>query len=184
MLLSVQEVADIVGIDDLEVNETYDKFLDYVEFSPDECAGVPFNTIERAYRHSGYSAVSGMVMDTADQDHWIDEGVVRFSTAADARRFVADAERVWPECAGVESRQVPEKGAELQVWVIGETEPLPDGGLQVMSRRDGTRGGIGDVCAHAMADRANIVIDVVVCGPTVTDEAVTILERIARKPPI
>jgi hypothetical protein len=37
-----------------------------------------------------------------------------------------------------------------------------------------------------MADRGDLVIDVVVCGPgpTNTDQAVTLLNRIADKPPV
>jgi hypothetical protein len=182
MLLSVEDIGHIVGVMDLEIDETYEKFLDYVEFSPEQCAGVLFNTIERAYRDSGYLAVSGMVMQTAEQEHWIDEGVVRYASAADAHRYVTEAEQNWPACAGVEAHQVPNEDTVPQTWSIGDIERLPDaGGLMVRTRRVDLA---GEVCAHAMADRSSLVIDVVVCGPRVADEAVTILNQIANRPPV
>jgi hypothetical protein len=182
MLLSVEEIRRIVGIGDLDVEETYEKFLDYVEFSPEQCAGVLFNTIARAYRNSGYVAVSGMVVQTPEQDHWIDEGVVRFASAADAHRYVAESEQNWLDCAGSEVRQVPNEDTDVQTWSIGETERLADpGGLMVRTRRVDLA---GEVCAHAMADRSSLVIDVVVCGPRVDGEAVTILNQIAKRPPV
>lgn len=181
MLLSVEEIGRIVGVD-LEVSETYEKFLDYAEFTPERCAGVPFNTIERAYRGSRFTGVSGMVMDDASYEHWVDEGVVRYATAADAHRYVAQAEAIWRDCAGVEATEVPRADDERQTWSIGQTERLGEpGGLQVRMHRVA---GPYEVCAHAMADHANHVIDVVVCGPTVADEAATILNRIANRPPV
>jgi hypothetical protein len=35
-----------------------------------------------------------------------------------------------------------------------------------------------------MAAKANLVLDVVVCTPTVTDEAVSILHGMANRPPV
>jgi serine/threonine kinase PknH len=184
MLLRVEDVRHIVGAPDLEISETYDKFLDYLEFSPEVCAGVPFNTIERAYRSSGYQVVRGMTMQTSEEipAHWVDEGVVRFATADDARRFVTDAEPVWREYAGTQARAVPDEDTGPQIWAIGDTVNLPDtDGLVVRSSRVDAA---GDECSHAMADKADLVIDVAVCGRRVTDDAVTILHRIASRPPV
>jgi hypothetical protein len=72
----------------------------------------------------------------------------------------------------------------VQIWAIGETVRLPDStGLMVTTSRVDKP---GKGCAHAMADRGDLVIDVVVCGPgpTNTDQAVTLLNRIADKPPV
>jgi hypothetical protein len=184
MLLRLEDVRQVVGAPELEISETYDKFLDFLEFSPEVCAGVPFNTIERAYRSSGYQAVRGMTMQTSEEipAHWVDEGVVRFATAGDARRFVTDAGPVWRKCAGVQAHAVPDEDTGPQIWAIGETLELDDTyGLEVRSSRVDAA---GDECSHAMADKANLVIDVAVCSRTVTDEAVTILHRIASRPPV
>ncbi|MCT7661735.1 sensor domain-containing protein [Mycobacterium deserti] len=182
MLLSVEEIRGIVGADNIEITETYEKFLDYVEFTPEECAGVPFNTIERAYRNSGYQAVSGMIMQNDGQQRWIDEGVVRFATAAAARRFVSDSERIWQDCSGVRAHAVPDEDTAGQIWAIRDTVRLRNfNGLMVTSSRVDRP---GRECAHAMADRAQLVIDVAVCGPQIDDEAVTILAGIADRPPI
>lgn len=184
MLLRLDEVQQVVGVPDLEIKDTYERFIDYLEFSPDRCAGVPFNTIDRTYRNSGYQAVRGMRMQTWEDfpAHWVDEGVVRFDTADDARRFVAESTPIWRECAGTVARAVPDEQTGLQLWAIGDTEELPDAeGLVVTSRRADVA---GRACSHAMAVKANLVIDVVVCSPTVTDEAVTVLHRIANKPPV
>jgi hypothetical protein len=184
MLLGLDEVRDITEADDLQISETYEKFLDYVEFTPERCAGVPFNTIERAYRNSGYQGVSGMVMANDGQKRWVDEAVVRFATPGAAHRFVTDNDRIWRDCVGVAAHAVPGEDNDVQIWAIGETVRLPDStGLMVTTSRVDKP---GKGCTHAMADRGDLVIDVVVCGPgpTNTDQAVTLLNRIADKPPV
>ena len=65
---------------------------------------------------------------------------------------------------------------------MSNTLNLPDtDGLVVRSSRVDAA---GDECSHAMADKADLVIDVAVCGRRVTDDAVTILHRIASRPPV
>jgi hypothetical protein len=185
MLLSVEDIRTIIGAEDLEVAYTYEKFLDYLEFEPESCIGVPFNTIDRAYSNSGYQAVSGMVVQPPHdtQRDWVDEGVVQFATAAAAHRFVTASAAAWRNCAGKQVRAVPDKDTGSQVWQIAETvETLPDSrGFLVRSTRvDRPQ----SECAHTMADRADLVIDVVVCSRDDAGNAETILERIASRPPV
>jgi serine/threonine kinase PknH len=187
MLLSIEDIRRIVGAEDLEIDETYDRFLDYADFSPEACVGVPFNTIERAYRNSGYEAVRGIVMQTAGEiaARWVDEGVVRFDTAEEAHRFVTDSSSIWRDCAGTEVRAVPDEETGLQIWAIGDTINIPDVPESRAFMVTSVRLDVADhTCAHVMTDRADLVIDVVVCGPQATEHAVTIMDRIANRPPI
>jgi serine/threonine kinase PknH len=184
MLLRLDEVQQIVGVPEVEIRDTYERFIDYAEFSPDKCAGVPFNTIDRTYRNSGFQAVRGMRIQTWEDvpAHWVDEGVVGFPTADAAHRFVTESKAIWRECARTVARVVPDEETGLQVWAIGDTEELHDAdGLVVASGRADVA---GRECSHAMAAKAKVVVDVVVCMPTVRDEAVTILHRIASRPPV
>jgi hypothetical protein len=180
MLLPLDEIRALVSAPELEIRETYDDFLDYAEFSPEHCAGVPFNTIERAFRDSGYETVRGVAMD-ADTDAFVDEGVIRFASAAYAHRYVAQSKSTWQDCMGVVAHVVPDEMSDSQQWAIKDTVDLPAGGLMVRTRQVDAA---GRECAHAMADRAELVIDVVVCGRRVIDEATTILHRIGRRPPV
>jgi eukaryotic-like serine/threonine-protein kinase len=184
MLLSVEDIEQITGSGDLEIRDNYDELWASFEVSPGPCASVPFNVVVQAYRDSGYEAVSGMNMWSSQVtwEYWVDEGVVRFPTDHDARRFVTDAEVIWRKCEGDEVRAVPEEGGAVQWWTVGSTTQIPDvRALVVTSTLADTP---GYVCSHAMTDRANLVIDVVVCTTGVTDEAVTIMDRIANRPPI
>jgi hypothetical protein len=184
MLLSVEDIERIIGSDPLEIRDTYDEVWTSFEVSPGPCASVPFNVVVQAYRDSGYEAVSGMNMWSSQVtwEYWVDEGVVRFPSDRDAHRFVTDAETTWRDCEGDEVRAVPEEGGAVQLWTVGSTTEIPDvRALVVTSTLADTA---GYVCSHAMTDRANLVIDVVVCKRGVTDEAVTIMDRIANRPPI
>jgi hypothetical protein len=187
MLLSIEDIGAITGLTDLEITNAYDELLGFLEFTPEECIGVPFNTIDKGYRDSRYQAISGMVMQPPEPTlrDWVDEAVVQFATAADAHRFVTESAAKWRNCAGTEVRAVPDEENGLQIWKIGDTsdiEVLPElRGLMVRT----TRVDVAEPeCAHAMTDRANIVIDVVVCGQNDVAEAETILERIANRPPV
>ena len=184
MLLSVEDIEPIVGRDDLEIRETYDELWTAFEVSPGPCAAAPFNVIVQAYGDTGYEAVSGMNIWSSQlsSEYWVDEGVVRFPSDRDANRFVTDTETIWRDCEGQEVRAVPEEDGAHQLWTIGTTTQIPDVRALVVTS---TLVDTSDyVCSHAMTDRANIVIDVVVCKRGVTDEAVTIMDRIANRPPI
>ena len=184
MLLSADEIQRIIGSDALEVRDTYDEVWTSFEVSPGPCAAVPFNVVVQAYGGTGYQAVSGMNMWSSQVtwEFWVDEGVVRFPSDRDAHRFVTEAETTWRNCEGTEVRAVPEEGGAVQWWTVGNTTRIPEvRALVVTSTLADTP---GYVCSHAMTDRANLVIDVVVCKKGVTDEAVTIIDRIANRPPI
>lgn len=181
MLLSVEDIRLIVGVPDLEVHEEYNDVPDTSEFSTEGCAGVPFNTVIPAYHDSGYQAVRGMNVRSPEEfpELWVDEGVIRFDDVDDARRFMTDAEATWRGCAGTVTSTVPED-SERQFWTIGDT--TESGGLlRVVSS---LRGDEDYVCSRAMKDGDVLVIDVVVCSRNVTDEAETIVNRIAGRLPV
>lgn len=184
MLLSAEEIQQIIGSDELDIRDTYHDVWSYFEVSPGPCAAVPFNIVVQAYSDSGYEAVSGMNMWSSQKtwEFWVDEGVVRFPSEHDAHRFVTDAETSWRDCEGAEVEAVQEEGGERQFWTVGPTTEIPD--LRALVITSDMAGYPGYVCSHAMTDRANLVIDVVACKRGVTDEAVTIMDRIANRPPI
>ncbi len=177
MLLSVEDVRRIIDMPDLEINETYDDVPDDDEFSAGVCAGVPFNTSEVAYRDREYQAVQGTNMRSPGEfpEHWVDQALVRFNSGDDAQRFVADAVRIWRDCAGAVINTVPEDSVP-QRWTIGDTK-----GSALPMVTSSLVGIAGYTCAHAMTDKTNLVIDVVVCSRGVNDEAETILHRIASR---
>jgi hypothetical protein len=189
MLLDLEDVQRIVETPDLEARQAYHQFWSYVEVSRGICSGVPFNSVDFDYRGSRFHAVSGMTMyssgdapDAAVVRVWVDEAVVRFDGASDAHRFVTDSAPRWRSCAGTQIRAVVEEGAGAQLWTIGRTEDIPATGTLVVTTS--LAGAPGYVCKRALKNKADLVIDVVVCRDGVTEEAQTIVERIANRLPV
>ena len=111
----------------------------------------------------------------------VDQGAVAFPSADAATRFVVRTVLGWERCADVH---------------LGVTDPPPDPvtvyfTLGFTSTRDDVatvvntvEGGEGMGCARGITSRSNVVIDVYVCGQTITAaQPVAVVNAIADKMP-
>jgi hypothetical protein len=177
LLLGLDDVEALVGGRDMVVDERYSDMpqVGEVTYKPADCVGAAFNTIEPAYRGSGYIAVRGQLLkEPGDQfQHWVDQGVVAFGSAADADNYVVTATEVWRKCSHQFFSVIYPK-EPTETWEIGSMRV--SGGVATVSKY--AEGGDGWSCSHAMAAKSNVVVDLAACSMAVTDQATKLVDEI------
>jgi serine/threonine kinase PknH len=176
LLLPPDDVRAIMEAPDLAVDKTYAQMPpSTVGYVPEDCASAAFNTVETGYRDSQFTAVRGVVMqEPADAEvlHVVDEGVVMFPGPDVATRYVANTVEAWRHCAGAPFTALRPEAAEH--WTFGDVGE--NSGVSAIHKK--ADGDTGWSCSHAIAAKANVVIDVSACGFSISDQATTIATRI------
>ncbi|UMB71013.1 sensor domain-containing protein [Mycobacterium paraterrae] len=183
LLLSDEQVSAIIGKPGgLTTYETYAKMAEERDatytLGDRACAGALWNTLDVTYRGSGYVAVAGRkVSEPGDEpEHDTDQGVVVFTTAQQAYRFLDRSMVLWQRCARQRVRFQVE-GHKPHTWSVGvPAETGPD-----IVVRNSEEAGDGYVCQHAMRALGNVVIDAWVCGNDITEQGQAIVDGIADK---
>lgn len=105
LLLSDNEVSDIVGGPSLQTSQNYSEILGPKSetMSDNSCAETAFNTMWTACNGSGYTGVEGRrIGREGDTDSYlVDQGVVSFLDPGAARRFLDRTVQGWDHCAAV-----------------------------------------------------------------------------------
>jgi hypothetical protein len=180
VLLDIIAVSAQMGGLRLAVKNTYDTMPgpdNSASISDPVCAGVVFNTTNSIYRPGTYTGVRGREFD--DEHHDIDEGVVSFTDDAAARQFWAATQDTWRRCAGTQVTFTPNGGGDPIRW----TPRAPTRVGDVVAAISNPEGGGGYTCQHALTAKANVIIDVVTCGPDIANQALRIVNAIAAKFP-
>lgn len=181
LLLTLDDVRAIMDAPELEVHDNYAQMppstADYV---PEDCVRAAFNTVEAGYRDTKFVATRGVVMQEPDTSaqllHIADQGVVTFPDAAAANTYVTRTVEAWRRCAGTAFTVLRPEVTEH--WTFGDV--TDSNGISAIPKS----GEDSDwSCSHAIAARANAVIDVSACGFSITDQATTIAGRIRDKFP-
>lgn len=136
-------------------------------FSDPSCASSLLTTMYTGYEGSGYTGVSGRNIEEPGPHpaHGIDEAVVAFPSADVAARFVIRTVLGWERCADVHlSASVPPPDPVTLFFTLG----FPSATGDIATVVNVVEGGEGEVFAHAIASRANVVIDVHIRGSRVT----------------
>jgi hypothetical protein len=183
VLLDVAQVNQIMGTSAMTVLRTYDQMPgDDGTYSDPACAGAVFNTVEAAYKGSGYMATRGSELSDAGGKHYVDQGIVAFGSGGDARKFLATSQDSWRRCV---AKHVTYNANHdnPNTWTI--RAPVTTGGITAAVVDE--EGADGYACAHGITARANVVIDVSGCSYGIADQGVavarTIINAIARKFP-
>jgi hypothetical protein len=174
LLLNDGQIATIMGVDKMKTYRVYTG----VPVQPGEvyndphCAGMLFNTTVPAYDGVGYVSGRGRKIDvSADENTEVDEAVVAFETAGEARKFVESSEQQWRSCSGKPTTYTG-TDREPHRWTLGV--PRRVGEIIAVNNQ----AAVGWQCGRAMATRANVVADVDACGYDIKDEAITIAKAI------
>jgi serine/threonine-protein kinase len=179
LLLTIEETREIMAAPDLQIDHTYEEMPpSTVGYNPEECASAAFNTVEAGYRDSGFTAVRGVVLtepEPMDTTHLVDQGVVAFPDAAAATDYITKTVEKWRGCAG--QPFVVTRSQSTENWTFGEV--TDNDGINVITKS--AEGGLP--CSHAIAAKANVVVDVVACSAEITDQAEIVLTRIRDKIP-
>lgn len=189
LLLSDNRIGDIVGGTEHTAGGLVSHRYAVIEpprgesFSDPSCVSSLLNTMYTAYEGSGYNAVAGRTLHEAGPKpaHFIDEAVVAFPSADAAARFVVRTSLAWQRCADVHlSVREPAPDPVTFFYTLG----FPSVSADVATVVNVLEGGEGDVCARAIASRANAVIDVNVRGSGITAaQPVAVVTAIAQNMP-
>ena len=95
VLLSIDEVNDIMGTTDLEVTSEMDEMTDSSDkVSDQDCLGAMFGAEEPVYKGSGWTAVRDVVAREPDEDndHWIEQTAVIYPKARQRQQVLREVQ--------------------------------------------------------------------------------------------
>jgi serine/threonine-protein kinase len=175
ILLSPAQINSIMGTSTMKLAATATRLdkTPYTLSNPD-CLGALFSLMEPVYAGSRYNTVVAQVLqDTGGgAERIVSQGVVAFSSADQASAFVTGSAQKWTACAGQTVTQTQNGGPTL-TWTVGNLA----GDAPKITQLDTVKNGAP--CQRAMSAVSNVVLDVGVCGPNISDEAGRIADAMA-----
>ncbi|WP_111509429.1 sensor domain-containing protein [Mycobacterium kyogaense] len=103
----------------------------------------------------------------------VDQSVVVVRSAKDAQRLFDTSKLSWDVCVGV---PVTTGGSAPATWQREPVEVADGIATQRTTRSDR----VGEQCQHAMGVAVATVVEAMVCGPGVTNEAFTVVAKMVR----
>jgi serine/threonine kinase PknH len=174
VLLDVAAVNRFMGTNDMTELRTYDQMPgDDGSYSDAACAGAVFNTVEAAYKGSGYVATKGAQYTDAGSKQYVDQGLVAYGSGADARKFLAAEQNSWHRCVGRHVTYKAKNDSSI-TWTI--RAPVTADGITVAVVDQ--EAGEGYACAHGITAKANVMIDVSACANGMANQGVTVATTI------
>jgi hypothetical protein len=139
-----------------------------------DCLGALLPIQGSVYQGSGYTAVRGQALNAEDPPHFVYEAAVSFPSAEQALAFVRTSADKWQACVGqLLTVTTPNK---IFHWNFANPTGAPPKITQVHTQLHG-----GRTCQHALSAVSNVVIDVVACGASITNEAGQVADQMAAK---
>ena len=188
LLLSPDQINAAMGATGITVNHTPTVMDDDSDVADKACLPLDGPLIAPVYAGSGWSASREQVLQEPGNSwtHYVDQGVVLFSSAHDAGAFFTASAQSWPACA---NRQYTKAvaGQPDMVWTVGPVFNT-NGTLSATETEGGGKTGYAwDSCQRALTVANNVVIDVDACSENRSDSqsgsAVNIAHQIAAKVP-
>ncbi|KUI36248.1 hypothetical protein AU194_16175 [Mycobacterium sp. GA-2829] len=181
LLLDIDELEAATGLTSLrstrkEVTKMWDDSPGAVNA---QCIGALFPLQIRPYDDSDWNVVRGAMANDAQSpgaphEHSVIQGVVRFAKSDAAQRYAESAATDWEDCGG-------------ETVITRNSTDQPTGWRLADFRRDGDTltlttsplGEPGAGCLRALRAHSNVVIDAMVCGSDLDDQAAAITGAIA-----
>jgi hypothetical protein len=182
MLLGVEQVRGILGGAALVSERAY-TMGPQDDPGPNSCAGAADSGAEGADRDGGLVVRHVHKMTEADhshQTHSVQQDAVEFKTPAQAAEFVDRTKQAWGHCAQTTLKIAYPDGNKEQ-RVFGDVSYSDEDDILLISST--VAGDQPRKCAHAMAAKANVVVDVQVCGSVPPTHATTIVDAIRKNFP-
>lgn len=168
VLVPVEELNDIVGSFDLEVSLEFDELNDNsAAVSDPNCLGAAFGAQELVYGDSGWTAIRDQIVREPGEDnpHWIEQVVVLYPSAQEARDFFDTSQTVWDSCVG-SITTYDQDNVPLE-WAVSEVT-ADESVISQMSTPEGAPSG---GCHHALSVASNVVVETWACGDDIVDQA-------------
>ncbi|MFV8173160.1 sensor domain-containing protein [Mycolicibacterium peregrinum] len=148
-------------------------------YSPVECASSFSMFMPLPYENSGYVKTAGTSQyQSPNPDLQAYEGVAMFADAAAAQRALARNLELWRGCAGKTFTWTVQDG-QYTHFILGGPEEKAGGIVALRSSNQGSKSWM----LRAIGAKANVLVDVHVLGVGLTDEAVTVVQRILDRIP-
>jgi PknH-like extracellular domain len=180
MLADESVINAIMGSNEFRVYNTYRSLPGWPQgdvYSQPECLAALANAMEPAYHGSRYEQVRATQLadNGRGTENSVDEAVIGFDNAGDAKAFVAATTQTWNRCAN-STLTITSADRRPRHWRMGATQVVD--GVQVLAADDPDSTS-GWRTSHAMRAANNVVIDVRVTGYAINDQAVRIVNAIA-----
>ena len=102
VLLSVGEINGLMGASTMVVTSELEEMTDHSSSVSDPgCVGAIYAAEEPVYAGSGWTALRDQIVreDEDDNDHWVEQTAVLFSSADKAQKFFDESKSTWQDCA-------------------------------------------------------------------------------------
>lgn len=174
ILPNAGQINAIMGSSTLQLAATT-KRMDNTPYtlSNTDCLGSLYSLMEPVYAGSGYMALMAQAwQEPGGGEQLIYLGAVAYPSAAKAAAFLAASAQKWQTCAGTTVIQNQDNGPSL-AWSMGTVGGDPPNIAQLDTPKDHVP------CQQALSAVRNVVLDVSVCGPHVSDEAKRLADAMA-----
>jgi hypothetical protein len=176
ILLSPADLNTIMGVTNLQPSTQTSRMVTSPGTPSDAACLGAFEPIQAAvYQGSGYTAVRSLGLRAADPPKRVFTGAVEFPSAENAHAFVRTSAGNWKACAG--QTVTVADGNRTTPWTFSELNGAPP---RIMLRRTQAVPN-GRVCQRVLSAVSRVVIDVVACGTSITNEAGQVAEQMAAK---
>jgi serine/threonine kinase PknH len=182
LLLSPDQLDTATGATGMTVTGTLTTLPDASGQVPDK-ACVPLEGAGQAtvYAGSGFTAVDGQRASDQTHAHLVEQIVVSFPSAEEARAFFAAAAQRWPTCANRPHDETTPAG-QTEAHTVGPVSNT-NGTLSATITGVLARNGSSGACERALTLANNVAIDIAACGQSPSGAAINIADQIAAKVP-
>ncbi|EPQ77862.1 putative serine/threonine-protein kinase [Mycobacterium marinum MB2] len=178
LLLSPAEVNSVMGASNIQPGKPITSMdASPVTLSLPECQGALYTSQDPVYSGTGYTAISGLVASEPgdNNDHWVNQAVVSFPSAAKASSFVETMAGKWKNCAG-KTVTVTNKSKTYR-WTFAQVVGSPPR-ITMLETQEGAEGW---ECQRAMSVANNVIVDINSCGYHITDQGGALADKIVDK---
>lgn len=174
--LGAADLTTIMGVANLERSTDTTQMATSPATPPDPACLGAFEPIQAAiYQGSGYTAVRGLGFRSTDPPKRVFQGAVEFPSVESAHAFVRTSAGKWNACAG--QTVTVTDGNKTTPWTFADFNGAPP---RITLRRSQV-GAEGRVCQRVLTAVSRVVIDVVACDASVTNEAGQVADQMAAK---
>jgi serine/threonine kinase PknH len=179
ILLSAAETNSAMGTSNLQpLGEIEAQLEDPVDtLSIEECRGALLPGQGPVYGRSGFTGVRGQGFNAEAPGYFVAITAVSFPSADQALGFVRNSALSWKACAGQTVTITAAQGSLR--YKFGDVT----GGPPKIVQSETLEGSNGASCQHALSATSNVILDVVVSGRGITDQASRIADAMAAKMP-
>ena len=177
ILLSVDDVSDIVGGTGLEVgNSTQDLVDNSQDIDKPECLGAFYAAEQQVYEGSGWKAVRDQIIrEPGDsKEHWVEQTLVLFANADKALNFFDKSRDSWKKCQQT-SVTIQGSNSTSYDWDFGRVQNPSEAMISIDADQKDSNGW---VCQHAMSVVSNLIVEAFACGNGVGDQGRQLVEKI------